>query len=48
MSRLLSEWARLIAATALAVERLERDDAGYRMRLQASRGPAPERRKQSA
>lgn len=38
--------ARLIAATALAVERLEQGDAGCRMRLQMSQGLAPERRKQ--
>ena len=47
-SRLLSGQARLTAATALAIERLDRGDAEYRMRLQASHDVAQERRRQAA
>ena len=47
-SRLLNGQARLTAATALAIERLEWGDAEYWMRLQASYDLAQERRRQAA
>ena len=47
-SRLLSGQARLTTAIALAIERLDWDDAEYWMRLQASYDLARERRKQAA
>ena len=47
-SRLLNGQARLTAATALAIERLDWGDAEYWMRLQASYDLAQERRKQAA
>lgn len=47
-SRLLSGQARLTAATALAIERLEWGDAEYWMRLQASYDLAQERRRRAA
>ena len=47
-SRLLNGQARLSAATALAIERLEWGDAEYWMRLQASYDLAQERRRQAA
>ena len=47
-SRLLNGRARLTAATALAIERLDWGDAEYWMRLQASYDLAQERRKQAA
>ena len=47
-SRLLSGQARLTAATALAIERLERSDAEYWMRLRASYDLAQERRQRTA
>ncbi len=47
-SRLLSGQARLTAATALAIERLEWGDAEYWMRLQASYDLAQKRRRQAA
>ena len=47
-SRLLSGQARLTAATALAIERLEWGEAEYWMRLQASYDLAQERRRRAA
>ena len=47
-SRLLNGQARLSAATALAIERLDWGDAEYWMRLQASYDLAQERRRQAA
>lgn len=47
-SRLLNGQARLTAATALAIERLDWGDAEYWMRLQANHDLARERRKQGA
>ena len=48
VSRLLSRQARLTAATALAIERLEWRDAAYWMRLRASYDLAQERRQRTA
>ena len=47
-SRLLNGQTWLTAAIALAIERIDRGDAEYWMRLQASHDLARERRKQAA